>query len=157
MTPDAGVVVALDVPDGWDVAASETFPLLLVAPEADGFRANLGVSVEQFEPPTPEHLDARIEATKRQCADQLDGFAVVGERRRPQDGWPGWLMRSTWLLDDGRPVTQMIGMWVTGPRRLHEVHATTLRADEEANLPVLRAVVDSMRFPPDAETPDAVS
>ncbi len=138
--PDVGLEVP--VPRGWVAAATDDFPLLILAPEDDGFRANVGVLVGVLVPSTPEAFESRVAATKAERAARLPGFHVVAERTGPQAGNPGWQLRATWDMD-GRTLTQVTQVFVAPPARLYEVTATCLQQAEQAYLPVFRSMLDS--------------
>ena len=149
---DHDVGLEMSVPHGWTAAATDEFPLVLLAPEEDGFRANVGVLVGELVPPSPEGLQARIEATKATRLAELPRFQVVAERAGPQAGQPGWQLRATWEHGE-RELTQITQLFVAEPERLYEVTATCLRPLESVYLPVFREILDSWVVLPPDEAP----
>lgn len=139
---DHDVGLEMSLPLGWAAAATDEFPLVLLAPEEQGFRANVGVQVGVVDPPTAEAFQARTEATKAARRAELPGFEVVAERVGPQVGHPGWQLRATWDAD-GLELTQITQLFVVEPARLYEVTATCLQGTEKTYLPLFRQILDS--------------
>ena len=144
---DEGLEVALEVPEGWEVTSSEEFPLLLLAPVEQEFRANVGVNRSPLDPPTVEHLADVVEEVRAKRAAEGRTVVLEGERPLVQDGAAGWLLRSRWLPDEPPvEVVQIAGMFLTDAGQLYQVHCTTLAATAEVHLPAFKAVLDSLRF-----------
>jgi hypothetical protein len=145
---DQGLGVAIGVPDDWEVDSSEEFPLLLLAPVDHDFRANVGVSRTELDPPTPEHLAEVVERVREERAREKRVVHLEGERPIVQDGASGWMLRSRWELEDAPvEVIQISGLFLTPAGLLFQLHCTTLSEAAETYLPVFRDVLDSLRFP----------
>jgi hypothetical protein len=147
---DHDVGLEMSIPHGWTAAATEDFPLVLLAPEDHGFRANVGVRPGVLDPPTPETFEELVQRTKAVRQDQLPEFVVVAERVGPQAGCPGWQLRATWE-DGGLQLTQITQIFVAEPARLFEVTATCLKTVEQEYLPFFRQILDSWVILPDDE------
>ena len=146
---DPDVRVSLEMPEDWEVMASADFPLLLLAAEEQGFRANVGFAIVPLDEPTPERLDQIIADAKSERERDFKRFELLGERRQEQAGYPGYLMRSYWELDEA-PVTvaQISAIFVTAPTQMHQVHCTALKDLEQVYLPTFRHILGSLRFIP---------
>lgn len=145
---DHDVGLEMSVPHGWAAAATDDFPLVLLAPQEHGFRASIGVRTGVLDPPTPEAFEGLIQRIKAARRTELPEFRVGAERVGPQAGHPGWQLRATWD-DGGRPLTQITQLFVAEPARLYEVTATCLQAEEKAYLPLFRLVLESWAVLPD--------
>jgi len=144
---DPDLMVSIELPDDWDIGSTDEFPLLLLAPIDQGFRANVGFSQRALDPPTEEGFLAAIDQLKTEQARDFDGYELVGERRHVQDGWPAYLVRCRWDLEEGPTrVAQVAALYAVGPTRIVEVHSTALVALETSYLPVFQQILDSMRF-----------
>lgn len=139
---DYDVGLEMSVPIGWTAAAAADFPLVLLAPDDHGFRANIGIRTGALDPPTPEAFQDLTRRTKAARQAELTGFTVVAERVGPQAGYPGWQLRATWD-DGGQKVTQITQLFVVEPARLVEVTATCLEESERSYLPLFRQVLES--------------
>lgn len=139
---DRDVGLEVSVPRGWVVGASAAFPLVLLAPEEEGFRANVGVCVGELVPATARGFAAHCAALKQARARELPGFCVVAERVGTQVGWPGWQLRAR-FEHEGRVLTQVSQLFVVAPTRCYEITATCLAGRDTLDLPVLRQILSS--------------
>jgi hypothetical protein len=145
---DEDLGVAIAVPDGWEVTSSDEFHLLLLAPVDHDFRANIGVSRSELDPPTPEHLAEVVDRVREERAREQRTVHLEGERPVVQDGASGWMLRSRWEVEDAPvEVIQISGMFLTPAGALFQLHCTTLSEAADTYLPVFRDVLDSLRFP----------
>jgi hypothetical protein len=146
---DTDVGLDIGVPTGWDAVSTASFPLALVAPEEELFRANIGVLVGTLEPASVEGFESRIANLRASRTAELPAFAIRSERVGPQNGYPGWQMRATWDFE-GRTVTQVTVVFVTENEALYELTGTTLLRLEEQYLPIFRQVFGSLKVLPAA-------
>jgi hypothetical protein len=140
---DLDVGLSVEVPPGWDVAEGGGYALVLVAPELDGFRANVGFDVGPLEPPTPEGFRAAVEGSVEQRRAELDAFDLVAQRPLEQDGRPGVVQRSRWRLDTGHELAQVTALFTDGTQ-LWQVHGTCLASREQEDEATFRRVLASI-------------
>jgi hypothetical protein len=146
---DPDLMISIELPDDWQVASTDELPLVLLAPEHEGFRANIGFSERTNDPPTKEHFLALIEQLKLEQERDFDAYELVGERRAEQDGRPAFLVRSRWDLEQGPTrVAQVAALYAVTETRVIEVHCTALASLEGAYVPVFQRVLGSLRFLP---------
>jgi hypothetical protein len=146
---DPDIAISLEMPLDWDAAASDQFPLLLLAPPQDNFRANMSFSVQELDQPTPEHFKAVIRQTHADRRRTFTDFQLVSEKRILQDNFPGHIEHYHWTMDDTHiPMTQLFALILIGPDALYGIHATCLRDTEQTYLPIFNAIIHSLRFIP---------
>ncbi len=146
---DPDIALSLEMPTDWDAAATDQFPLLLIAPPEQDFRANLSFSVQEFDPSTPEHLQWVIDQTRADRSRTFVDFQLISEQRIMQDNFPGHLEHYHWTMDDsGLPMTQLFALILTAPNALYGLHATCLQATENRYVPIFMNIIHSLRFIP---------
>ncbi len=146
---DAHLRVSLELPADWDIGSTDEFPLVVLAPEASGFRANAGFSDRALRPSTQEGFVAAIEQLKSEQAADFGHYQLVSERRVVQDGCPGYLLRCRWDLEQGPTrVAQVAALYAVGTERLVEVHCTALAELESMYFTMFRRLLHSLRFIP---------
>jgi hypothetical protein len=144
---DETLGVSLEAPVGWARATSDVFPLQLLAPAEDGFRANGNFSHEQFEPPTPEGLATFVTRTKQAQLTDYEGFEELGVEEIVVDNRPGSLQHYAWTpVAMGRTLQQLLVVLVVEPGLLLEIDAATLADRADVYLPIFRRLVTSIRF-----------
>lgn len=144
---DDDIGVSLQMPTNWEAGATDQFPLILMAPPENGFRANLSFSIKDLNPPTPEHLQQTIDAARASRQDSYDGFELVSEQRVMIDNFPGHIERYHWTMDHtGQAMTQLFALILTGPDALYGMHGTCLRDAEDTYVPAFESIIQSMRF-----------
>lgn len=144
---DPELRVSIELPAGWDVASSDDFPLLLLAPLDHGFRANVGFYERSLEPATVAGFVATIEQMKAEHERDFDAYEMVGERRAVQDGRPAHLVRCRWDHDDPAVrLSQVSALYAEREDRLVVVYCTALAEREGEYLPQFQRILDSLRF-----------
>jgi len=146
---DPDIAVSLEMPADWEAAATEHFPLLLMAPSEQAFRANLSFSVETLDPPTPANLQLMIDQTRADRRQTFEGFQLVSEQRMMQDNFPAHIEYYHWNMDGSHiPMTQLFALILTAPDALYGLHGTCLQSTEDTYLPIFTAIIRSLRFIP---------
>ncbi len=146
---DADLMLSIDLPVDWEVGTTDGFPLVVLAPEQHGFRANAGFSERRIEPPGKDGFLAAIEQLKAEQATDFAGYELVGERRSVQDGCPAYMLRCRWDLEEPPVrVAQVAALFAVSTGRLVEVHCTALAELEPQYVAGFRALLDSLRFIP---------
>lgn len=145
---DQEMGLSLQMPSDWDAAETNQFPLVLLAPPEDGFRANMGFGVSPMNPPTPEHLQHIITRTRHDRQQDYDHFEFINEARFMHRGFPGHIERYRWTLDNtGAALQQVFALILTGPDALYNIHGTTLEQHADKYVPLFEQIVYSIRFP----------
>jgi hypothetical protein len=151
---DGDVGIEVDVPAGWEITASEEFPLLLLGPAESEFRANVGISTGPLVPPDVEHLAQVVEQAKAVRAETGSDYEVEDEWRLLHDGAAGWIVRARWAFDEAPiEVVQVSALYLTKEGVLYQVHCTTLAALAERYLGLFADVLESLHFVPPDDTP----
>lgn len=144
---DPDLRLSIELPATWDIGSTDEFPLVLLAPDEGGFRANVGFSDRAIDPPGKHGFTAAIEQLKTEQADDFDSYELAGERRLVHDGRPGFMLRCRWDLEHGPTrVAQIAALYAVSDERLVEVHCTALAELESSYLPAFHALLDSLRF-----------
>lgn len=144
---DASVGVAMEIPAEWNAGSTPDFALILVAPEEQGFHANLSFTVSPFNPPTQERLRDLIEDTRQDREANYPGFTVLREERVIQDKCPGYIETYHWEMEEtGVPLFQLYAVIMAGEDALYTLHGTALRSLERAYEPLFRQIIGSIRF-----------
>ena len=144
---DADVGLSLEMPTDWDAAASDQFPLLLIAPPEQDFRANLSFSIQELIPPTPEHFRLIIKETRADRRRDFVDFELFSDQHILQDNFPGHIEQYHWKMDETHVhMTQLFSLILTGPDALYGLHGTCLQSTEDHYLPIFIAIIRSIRF-----------
>jgi hypothetical protein len=144
---DQDLRLALHVPPNWDIASTDEFTLILLAPEVDGFRANMSFLVNPFDPATPEHLEQVIAETRQDRLATYQDFDLRYEDRLLVNDAPTHVEYYHWRMDEtDLPLGQMFALLVTFQRELYSLHATTLREHETLYEPIFREILLSLQF-----------
>jgi hypothetical protein len=144
---DASVGVAMEIPAEWDAGSTPDFALILVAPEEQGFHANLSFTVSPFNPPTQERLRDLIEDTRQDREENYPKFSVLREERMILDQCPGYIETYHWEMEDTKvPFFQLYALVLAGQDALYTLHGTSLRALEQVYEPLFRQMIASIRF-----------
>jgi hypothetical protein len=145
---DQALRLSLQMPIAWDAAETSEFPLVLLAPPEDGFRANVGFGVSSLHPTTPEHLQQVINRTRHDRAQDYEQFKFINEARFTQTGYPGHIERYRWTLEtNGAVLEQVFALILTSPDGLYNIHGTTLHIHAAQYLPIFEHIIFSIRFP----------
>ena len=144
---DSNIGVAMEIPAEWDAGSTPDFALVLMAPEEQGFKANLNFTISLFNPPTQERLLGFIEDTRQDREDSYPGFSVLREERMIQDQCPGYIETYHWELEDTNlPIFQLFALIMAGTDALYTLHGTALRSLEQMYEPLFRQMIASIRF-----------
>jgi hypothetical protein len=144
---DEALQLSLEAPVGWSRSSSEVFPLQLLAPSDDGFRASCNFSHEHFDPPTPEGLATFVTRTKQAQRSDYEGFEEIEVAEVVIDNRPGTVQQYGWTpAAVGRPLTQVLALFVVEEGLLLEVDAATLADHAPRLLPVFGRILRSIRF-----------
>jgi hypothetical protein len=144
---DANVGVAMEIPAEWDAGSTPDFALILVAPEEQGFNANLSFTISPFDPPTQDRLRDLIQDTRQDREENYPKFSVVREERMIQDKCPGYIETYHWELEEtNTPLFQLYALILAGQDALYTLHGTSLRSLEDSYEPLFRQIIASIRF-----------
>lgn len=159
-----GVGVEVGVPAGWaregePEAASVRF---LAAPRG-GYRANLALSAGRLDPPTPAGFEALIEQLPGSFLARHPDAEIVTVRRFVHHQLPACLLRLRWTPGTPPPgadrvdtFEQLVVLVVTDPERgrLVQLDATTTAAHADEELPLLQAMIETLRPVAEADGPE---
>lgn len=141
------MAVAVTVPAGWTEVDGPDFLAAYVGPLEDGVRATFAVSTETFDPPTPEGLGAGLAQIRAAQAVEYPGFELVAEREDEVDGLYAWIEHYRWTPPAPTPpMTQLLALLVVAPGHAVKVDGTCPTERAGTELPVLDAMVRSLRF-----------
>ncbi len=139
--------IGLQLPDGWTVSHNENFPLIVLAPKEDSFRANMTFSIRELKPPTQENFEQKIATARADREQDYKGFDLLSEEKWMQEDFPAYSEVYHWNADqDNTPLTQIFALIMTGPDALYSVHGTTLRSLEASYIPHFKAILKSLTF-----------
>ena len=141
LTDDLGIEVS--VPSGWTRIASDDVPVAFAGLLEHGYRPTIGLTHEQFDPPTPEGLAAGIAALHAEQARTYDGFERVAERADEIDGKAAYVEHFRWNAD-GLSITQLLALIVLRPGLVVKVDGACLTELADQHLPVLEEIVRSI-------------
>ncbi len=145
---DQELGLSLQMPVDWEAAETNEFPLVLLAPPEDGFRANVGFGISALHPTTPEHLQQVITRTRQDRQRDYENFEFINEARFMQTGYPGHIERYSWTLEtNGAALEQVFALILTTPDTMYNIHGTTLRQYTAQYLPIFEHIIFSIRFP----------
>lgn len=152
--PDLGI--AIGIPEDWSRGQVDHADVAYLADEQDGYRTSVILTGQRLEPPTPEQFEQILgeipDALRRRHPD----LEVVRELRFAQEGMPAWLLRYRWS-DRSRDATfeQVMVLVVSDLEQGSVVHldATTISPLAEEHLPVIQAIVSSIRPLSEASSP----
>lgn len=145
---DRGLGISLEAPAGWERAATADFPLLVVAPREHGFRTNVGFS-RAAAPPTEEHLAQALAAARAAQVRDYPQLVVLAEDALTIDDCPAVLQRYRWQPPGApEPLVAIFGLVRAGAHGLVEINGSTVLSLADRMMPVLDAIVRSLRFIP---------
>jgi len=156
----SGLGVTVEVPDGWSVEGSETFPLQLFAPARLGYRSNLMFSHERFSPPTAEGLAGFLASVRAAQRRDYTDFVEESAEEVEIDGRPAILQRYHWGPEGPAPaMAQLLALAVVEAGLLLEVDGATTAALGHEMRPLLEEILLGIRLgarrPGDAGPGDA--
>ncbi len=145
--------LSLLVPEGWSVGSHEQFPLHFAAPVEHGYRTNLGFALaEGIGSLTPESFQQIIANTHADQQADYHAFHQMSEQKIMLDGLPAYVQVYEWQDEaSGTPFAQVLALVATGPDTLLEIHGATLRPMAATTIPILLAMIESIRFIPPTE------
>jgi hypothetical protein len=141
LTADLGIEVS--VPSGWTRVPHDDLPVFFVGLLEDGYRPTIGLTHEEFDPPTPEGLAAGITALHAVQDAEYPGFTRIAERADEIDGRAAYVEHFRWDAD-GVSITQLLAILVIRPGLVLKVDAACLTSLAEQQLPVLDDIVRSI-------------
>ncbi|MEO9322742.1 hypothetical protein ABFT23_04575 [Nocardioides sp. C4-1] len=145
----ADLLVSMRVPRGWEATAPDRTTIAAAGPDG------VSLSVQRGVPEEPGH-DWFVEfarAVPAQLQDDVPGFELIEtERFRLSSAYADVLLVAA-RRDDGLtgavgPTAQVQAYVWAGDRRMYVVAGSTPAVHEARDLPVLRAVVHSLRLLP---------
>ncbi len=142
----AGLGIAVAFPEGWQAVSTLDFPLLVLAPETDGYRSTLGFSRSQA-PATPEVVQRVLAASRAEQEADYPGFVEQGLRQRTVGGHPAWVQTYVWQPPSvPQPFWQWFGLVMTPSHGLVEFNGATLQSLAEPLEEAMFEVLDSVQF-----------
>jgi hypothetical protein len=142
----ADLLVSLRVPRGWDATAPDPTTIALTGPDG------LSLSVQRGVPEEAGHdwFVGFARAVPLRLQDELPGFELVDtERFRLSSAYADVLLVAARHDDGADPATAQVQAYVwAGDHRMYVVAGSTPAEHEGRDLPVLRAVVHSLRLLP---------
>ncbi len=150
---DPQLTISLLRPESWDVGATDYFSLCLLAPPEQDYRTNLALHrVEGVGPLTPESFQQIIANTHADQQADYHAFHQMSEQKIMLDGLPAYVQVYEWQDEaSGTPFAQVLALVATGPDTLLEIHGATLRPMAATTIPILLAMIESVRFIPPTE------
>jgi len=144
---DENLSISLSVPPKWTVGENDDFELHLTAPQEMAYHSNLGFSrVLGVGPLDATSFEQIIENTLADQQRDFEKFKLLDEQRVMVDGFPTYIERYEW--ENGRFFSQILALIAVGPNALLEIHGATLKAMEDAYIPLFIEMVESIRFIP---------
>jgi hypothetical protein len=141
--------ISLEMPESWTTTSTEVFALVLLAPEQDGYRANLGFSRNELAVPDPERLEEIIAETKEDQKVEYTAFQQTEEKRFWQDGLPAYWQCYEWQPEENDlHFSQIFSLIVAGPDLVYDIHGATLKHLEDRHIPIFRHILHSIRYIP---------
>ncbi|HCH61196.1 MAG TPA: hypothetical protein DFR83_00230 [Deltaproteobacteria bacterium] len=141
--------ISLTAPKAWTAAATEVFPLLLLAPLRDTIRSNVGFSRSAVPPTATDAVDRILAATRKEQEADYSGFVERSVESLQVDGFPTILQTYRWQpIDAPEPLHQWFGLIHTASHGIIEINAFTVASHAGQVTPTVRAIVDSIRFIP---------
>jgi hypothetical protein len=147
------LMLSIEVPPTWEVAASDRFELTFLAPVQDGYRANFGVNVDHLDPPAWVKLDNVIKESYGVQKMMFDDYKVIRESQSWIDDCLAYRrLYQARHRQTGLQFSQIQSFIVESPKHLYIVDASCLKQHEKAYIPVLERMLDSIRFIPALST-----
>jgi hypothetical protein len=145
--------LSLLVPEGWSAGSHEQFPLQFTAPVENGYRTNLNFALaEGVGPLTPESFQQIIANTHADQQADYHAFSQMSEQKIMLDGLPAYVQVYEWQDEaSGTSFAQVLALVATGPDTLLEIHGATLHQMAATAIPILLAMIESIRFIPPTE------
>ena len=135
------------MPPGWQRVQTDAFPIAFIAPEELGFRATLGLSNAEFEPPTPAGLASALAATRHDQAADYAGFELLDEREDEIDGRYAYIEHYRWSASaPPASITQLLALVLVAPGKMIKADGAALSQLAQKYVPVLDGIVQSIRF-----------
>ncbi len=135
------------MPADWDTVTSEDFPLALLAPEKNGFRANVGFNLYKLSGDDEQKFEKAIRSSKQVLIDEYKEYKLIEEQQVWIDGFPAYHQEYTWKDDEmDLYYYQTLTLIYVMPNRLYEVTGTSLLTNKENYLDKIIKIVDSFRF-----------
>lgn len=135
------------MPPGWMRIPSADFAAAFVGPQQEGYRPTIGLSNEEFDPPTPAGLADGIEALRARQAAEYDDFEPLSVRDIDIAGGWAYLQHFRWTdRAAGLRITQLLALVVVEPGRVLKVDGACLTSLEAQHLPMLDAIVTSIEL-----------
>ena len=152
--PDLGI--AIGIPEDWSQGQVDHADVAYLAEEQEGYRTSVILTGQRLEPPTPEQFEQILSEVPDALRARHPDLEVLRELRFAQEGMPAWLLRYRWS-DQARDATfeQVMVLVVSDLEQGSVVHidATTISPLAEEHLPVIQAIVSTIR--PLTEVPAA--
>lgn len=150
-----GIGVEVGIPAGW---AREGEPdgdqVRFLADRVDGYRTNVALSAGVLDPPSPAGFEQLITAVPGSFTARHPDAEVLTVRRFAQHGCPACVFRLRWTPAAPPPgaarvdtFEQLLVLVVTDPEqgRLVQLDATTIAPLAEQHLPLLQAILETVR------------
>lgn len=153
------LMISLEVPDKWARTRLPGSALELFGPEVDNYRTNVTFSTYIQTTPAPDNFDRLIQASyfSGNLENELDQLSVVESGEFLLDGYRAFQIRFHWTghNDSGGnlPLTQLDVLIRLDQETVYEIHAYTLQALEETEIPVLEHMLGSIRIIPQRAKP----
>lgn len=150
-----GIGVELGVPAGWSRQGDEDADeVRFLAEPSEGYRTNLTLSAGRLDPPTPAGFEDLIAQVPASLGARHPDAEVAEPRRFAHHGRPACVFRLRWRPSSPPPgadridtFEQLLVLVVLEPDegRLLQLDATTIAPLAETHLPLLQAIIETVR------------
>lgn len=138
--------LSVQVPVTWEVASNDDFTLLLIAPEENGFKANIGINGYSF---TGEKKDFEktIEQFKVDLQSDYPEYKLLSEEECWIDGYPAYHQLYSWYSNEQDCIVfQTLSLICDTQTRLYQVNGTCLEGQNSKILNLIEKIAGSVRI-----------
>lgn len=141
--------LSLDIPQDWKPGQTQTFQLVLLAPEEGNYQANIGFNYKTLEPPTLPALYNLYQETSRQQAQKYQKYRQTRLEEISIEGNKGYLRTFEWETTDGAHYFSQIqaGILIAADQpTILSISASSLKQFEAKYIPLLENAIRSLKF-----------
>lgn len=144
---DEDTSISLVLPEEWHAGKHKDFDFMIIGPSNKGYKSNIGFSLKEIGPLTPEVLDKIISNTKKDQVKNYNEFEEVQSSKKMINEHPIWIQQYRWKDEEsGMHFSQILMLAVLEEELLLEVNGATLESIEKEFIPHMVQIVESFRY-----------
>lgn len=147
---DQDLMVSFQIPKDWQPTTHQFYKLVVLAPSHDGYQSRIAFNAAQMDETAEDYLDAVFEQSYQDELKNYNNYKLIEKSRKVEiDGNPGRLRHFEWQAKNTDvTLVQLQGAVLLDSGLLYVILGSCLKKTEAKDLPLLQAIIDSMRFIP---------